>query len=135
MNDEDEVNDNNPRKGKAIEHSESEDDEKETYDMIEEDEHQKEDLGKGDTNKKRVSKQREKVGTDSKVESVSATTKGSTKPSSSILAKTKDGDDDLGAKVFSRKKKMSDSPKNKSTIRSAKNEKDTGNLSAINFHD
>ncbi|XP_042383397.1 titin homolog isoform X2 [Zingiber officinale] len=126
MNDEDEVNDNNPRKGKAIELSESEDDEKETYDMIEEDEHQKEDLGKGDTNKKRVSKQREKVGTDSKVESVSATTKGSTKPSSSILAKTKDGDDDLGAKVFSRKKKMSDSPKNKSTIRSAKNEKDTG---------
>ncbi|XP_042380217.1 nucleolin 2-like [Zingiber officinale] len=126
MNDEDEVNDNNPRKGKAIEHSESEDDEKETYDMIEEDEHQKEDLGKGDTNKKRVSKQREKVGTDSKVESVSATTKGSTKPSSSILAKTKDGDDDLGAKVFSRKKKMSDSPKKKSTIRSAKNEKDTG---------
>lgn len=134
-NDDDEVNDSNPRKSKAVEHSESEDDDEETYDMIEEDEHQKEDLGKGNTNKKRVSKQREKVRTDFKVESVPATTKGSTKPSSSILAKAKDGDDDLGTKVFSRKKKMSDSPKKKSTIRSAKNEKDTGNLSAINFHD
>ncbi|XP_074580068.1 uncharacterized protein LOC141836466 [Curcuma longa] len=125
-NDEDEVNDSNPRKGKAVEHSESEDDDEETYDMIEEDEHQKEDLGKGYTNKKRVSKQREKVRIDSKVESVPATTKGSTKPSSSILAKAEDGDDDLGTKVFSRKKKISDSPKKKSTIRSAKNEKDTG---------
>ncbi|XP_074584352.1 uncharacterized protein LOC141840310 [Curcuma longa] len=130
MDDGDEVNESGPRKGKPVDLSESEDDD-ETHDMSQENEHEKEDLEKGNKEKKRVSKQKdsigmETVGTNSKAELVSATAKGSTKQSSSLHTKTKDGVDDVGTKVFSRKKKMADSPKKKSTIRSAKKEKDTG---------
>lgn len=138
MDNGDEVNESGPRKGKAVELSESEDDD-ETHDMPQENEHEKEDLEKGNKEKKRVSKQKdsigmEMVGTNSKAELVAATAKGSTKQSSSLHTKTRDGADDASTKVFSRKKKVADSPKKKPTIRSAKKEKDTGNLSSINCH-
>ncbi|XP_042413006.1 trichohyalin-like [Zingiber officinale] len=130
MDDGDEVNESDPLKGKSVELSESEDDD-ETNDMSKENEHEKEDLEKGNKEKKRVSKQKDSIGmetvrTNSKAELVAATAKDSTKQSSSLHTKTKDVADDVRTKVFSRKKKMTDSPKKKSTIRSAKKEKDTG---------
>ncbi|KAG6490256.1 hypothetical protein ZIOFF_051541 [Zingiber officinale] len=130
MDDGDEVNESDPLKGKSVELSESEDDD-ETNDMSKENEHEKEDLEKGNKEKKRVSKQKDSIGmetvrTNSKAELVAATAKDSTRQSSSLHTKTKDVADDVRTKVFSRKKKMTDSPKKKSNIRSAKKEKDTG---------
>ncbi|XP_074590503.1 DEK domain-containing chromatin-associated protein 2-like isoform X2 [Curcuma longa] len=125
--DEDDVNDSSPHKDKAVDHSESEDEKDATHEVSEEDEPKKEDIGTGNKDKKKVSKQKdslgkERVGIGSMQQPAPATTK-SPKALSSKHSKS-DDDDDVGAKVSSRKK-TADAPK-KRTIRSTKKEKDTG---------
>ncbi|XP_042377215.1 glutamic acid-rich protein-like isoform X2 [Zingiber officinale] len=128
--DEDDVNTGSPHKGKAVEHSESEDEEDAADEVSEEDEPEKEDIGKDNKDKKKVPRQRDSVGKEkarssSKQELAPATTKSSKASSSKHAKPDNDDNGDVSEKVSSRKKKRTDSPKEK-TIRSAKQEKDTG---------
>ncbi|XP_042383256.1 glutamic acid-rich protein-like isoform X2 [Zingiber officinale] len=128
--DEDDVNTGSPHKGKAVEHSESEDEEDAAHEVSEEDEPEKEDIGKDNKDKKKVPRQRDSVGKEkarssSKQELAPATTKSSKASSSKHAKPDNDDNGDVSEKVSSRKKKRTDSPKEK-TIRSAKQEKDTG---------
>ncbi|KAG6511135.1 hypothetical protein ZIOFF_029190 [Zingiber officinale] len=127
--DEDDVNTGSPHKGKAVEHSESEDEEDAAHEVSEEDEPEKEDIGKDNKDKKKVPRQRDSVGKEkarssSKQELAPATTKSSKASSSKHAKPDNDDNGDVSEKVSSRKKKRTDSPKEK-TIRSAKQEKDT----------
>ncbi|URE36954.1 DEK C terminal domain [Musa troglodytarum] len=100
----------------------------ESEEASEEDAHDEEDSGKVKQDKKKTSKQgsvgKEKMGSSSKKVPTPATTKSPTQ-SSSKRSKA-EYDDDIGAKVFFRKKRTVDSPVKKSTPRSDKKEKDTG---------
>ncbi|WOK91624.1 protein DEK-like [Canna indica] len=124
--DEDDSNNSVPHRNQMVHHSESEDEENELEQVSQEDEHEKEDQGKGKKDNKKPSKKqesvgKEKVGTSSKLGPIQTTTKS---PKTSSF---KGKDDDVGAKVFSRKKKIADSPKKKSIPRlSKKVEKDAG---------
>ncbi|CAD5167120.1 unnamed protein product [Musa acuminata subsp. malaccensis] len=127
MDNEDDIK-NSPYKRKAVKHSENEGETSECEEASEEDAHDEEDSGKGKQDKKKTSKQgsvgKEKIGSSSEKVPTPATTK-SPAQSSSKCSKA-EYDDDIGAKVFSRKKRTVDSPMKKSAPRSDKKEKDTG---------
>ncbi|CAL9166539.1 unnamed protein product [Musa hybrid cultivar] len=127
MDNEDDIK-NSPYKRRAVNHSETEGETSECEEASEEDAHDEEDSGKGKQDKKKTSKQgsvgKEKMGSSSEKVPTPATTKSPTQ-SSSKCSKA-EYDDDIGAKVFSRKKRTVDSPMKKSAPRSDKKEKDTG---------
>nr|XP_010906203.1 protein DEK isoform X2 [Elaeis guineensis] len=120
----------------ALKQSEFEVKESESEEAADEDEDDNEDSGKSKEDKKRSSKQRGSVGKEkSKVEKSSrkssfpTTTKSPTKVSSSKRALERpkaENDKDVGAKVFSRKKRNVDAARKKSTLKSDKKEKATG---------
>ncbi|EHA8590151.1 protein DEK [Cocos nucifera] len=116
----------------AVKQSEFEVKESESEEAADEDEDDKEDSGKSKEDKKRSSKQRGSVGKEkSKVEmssrkfSFPTTTKSPAKISSSKHSKV-ENDKDVGAKVFSRKKRNVDAARKKSTLKSDKKEKAIG---------
>ncbi|KAJ8458817.1 hypothetical protein OPV22_031743 [Ensete ventricosum] len=114
--------------GKAVKHSENEGEKSDSEEASEEDAHDEQDSGKGKQDKKKTSKKgsvgKEKVGSSSKKVPTPATTKSPIQ-SSSKRSKT-EYDDDIGTKVFSRKRRIVDSQMKRSTPRSDKKETDTG---------
>ncbi|KAG1347983.1 protein DEK [Cocos nucifera] len=117
----------------AVKQSECEAKESESEEAADEDEDDdNEDSRKTKEDKKRSSKQRGSVGkekskmeTSSRKSSSRTTTKSPTKISSSKHPKAED-DKDVGAKVFSRKKRIVDAAREKSSLKSDKKEKTTG---------
>ncbi|XP_008811638.1 protein DEK-like [Phoenix dactylifera] len=110
--------------------------ESESEEAADEDGDDNEDSGKGKEDKKRSSKRRGSVGKEkSKVETSSrkssfpTSTKTPTKISSSKRLKAED-DKDVGAKVFSRKKRNVDVAREKPTLKSDKKERATGKRAA-----
>ncbi|KAJ8484876.1 hypothetical protein OPV22_017361 [Ensete ventricosum] len=128
---EDDVDDikNGPYTGKIGKHSENECKLSDSEEASDEDERDEEDLGEDKQDKKKTPKQgsvgkEKKVGSSSRKVPTPAATKSPTKSSSSKHSKAEN--DDVGAKVFSRKRRTVSSPQRKSTPRSEKKEKDTG---------
>lgn len=126
---------NGPYTGKIGKHSENECKVSESEEASDEDERDEEDSGEDKQDKKKTPKQgsvgkEKKVGSSSRKVPTPAITKSPTKSLSSKHSKAEN--DDVGAKVFSRKRRTVSSPQRKSTPRSEKKEKDTGNLSIMN---
>ncbi|THU51875.1 hypothetical protein C4D60_Mb06t35670 [Musa balbisiana] len=120
---------NGPYTGKIGKHSENECKVSESEEASDEDERDEEDSGEDKQDKKKTPKQgsvgkEKKVGSSSRKVPTPATTKSPTKSLSSKHSKAEN--DDVGAKVFSRKRRTVSSPQRKSTPRSEKKEKDTG---------
>nr|XP_010906208.1 protein DEK isoform X2 [Elaeis guineensis] len=120
----------------ALKQSECEAKESESEEAADEDEDDNEDSGKTKEDKKRslkqqgsVGKAKSKVETSSRKSSFPTTTKSPTKISSPKRPKVED-DKDVGAKVFTRKKRNVDAARKKSTLKSDKKEKATGKRAA-----